>query len=172
MKDFTQIKLLVSDCDGVMTDGLIVYNSIGQESKHFSSHDGLGIMMLSHSGIEMAVITGRSSLCLERRCQDLGIRFLYQGIKNKQVVLENLLTKLQIDYHQVAYIGDDWNDYLAMQKCYLKIAPRNARENFLRTVDYITEHSGGYGAVRDAIEYILNSRGDLAEVIDSYIRNI
>ena len=172
MIDFPKIKLLISDCDGVLTDGLIIYDSNGVETKHFSAHDGLGIMLLKYSALEIAVITGRSSPNLAKRCQDLGIKYLYQNIKNKQKQLDELLAQLGLDYSNVAYIGDDWNDFLAMRNCQLKIAPRNARHAFQQTVDYVTEHAGGDGAVRDAIEYILQNQGVFSGVLERFIESL
>jgi len=166
MKDFSKIKLLVSDCDGVLTDGLIVYNSGGEELKNFSAHDGLGIKLLNHTEINLAVITGRYSKMLERRCEELKVKYLYQNAYNKKRVLENLLNELGIGFENVAYIGDDWNDFVAMQAYYVKIAPNNARDNFKMTVDYVTDHNGGNGAVRDAIEYLLMNRNELEGALE------
>ena len=172
MKDLTDIKLLVCDCDGVLTDGLIIYDSHGAESKNFSAHDGLGIMILSHSDIEIAVITGRESKMLTRRCADLKIKYLFQSIQNKKRCLDELLNKLNLKYENVAYIGDDWNDYLAMQDCHLKIAPGNASEKFKATVDYITKNVGGYGAVREAIEYILENRNEFEKTLMKFFESV
>ena len=169
MKDLSKIRLFVCDCDGVMTDGLIVYDSQGAESKNFSAHDGLGIKILNHTEIQTAVITGRYSKMLERRCQDLGIKHLFQNAHNKKAVLDKLLAELNLGYENVAYIGDDWNDFLPMQECCLKIAPLNARDNFKMTVDYVTDNQGGYGAVRDAIEYILKNRSEFEKALKSFL---
>ena len=172
MKDFSKIKLLVCDCDGVLTDGLIIYDSQGVEQKNFHSHDGLGIKMLQYSTLEIAVITGRYSEMLQRRCDDLNIKYLYQNVVNKRKMLEELLCLLNLKFENVAYIGDDWNDFLAMQDCQLKIAPQNARDIFKLTVDYVTENAGGYGAVRDAIEYILKNQNDFEIVLRSFLDEI
>ena len=172
MKDFSKIKLIVCDCDGVLTDGLIIYDSNGVEQKNFSAHDGLGIKMLQHSTIEIAVITGRYSEMLEKRCADLNIKYLYQNANNKKRVLEDLLCSLNLNFENVAYIGDDWNDFMAMQECLLKIAPKNARDLFKMTVDYVTDNNGGYGAVRDAIEYILKNQNDFEIVLKSFLNEL
>jgi 3-deoxy-D-manno-octulosonate 8-phosphate phosphatase (KDO 8-P phosphatase) len=171
MKDFSKIKLLVCDCDGVLTDGLIIYDSQGAESKHFSSHDGLGIKMLVHSELQIAVITNRASKMLEMRCKDLNIKHLYQNVANKKTVLEGLLHELKLSFENVAYIGDDWTDFLAMKECQLKIAPKNARDLFKKSVDHVTENPGGYGAVRDAIEYILKEQNKLEDVLMKYFES-
>ena len=172
MKDLSKIKLLVCDCDGVLTDGFIIYDSGGEELKHFSAHDGLGIKILNQTEIVTAVITGRHSKMLERRCEELKIKYLFQNAFNKKKVLDDLLIELNLNYENVAYIGDDWNDFMAMQACFLKIAPKNARANFKMTVDYITEHSGGDGAVRDAIEHILKNRGELESALEQFMTGL
>jgi len=117
------------------------------------------------------VITGRNSPNLELRCAGLKIKYLFQGVKNKAKVLSDLLAELQLSHKNVAYIGDDWNDFLAMSECYLRIAPKNARENFKMTVDYVTEHAGGDGAVRDAIEYILMARREFDTALQLFLKD-
>ena len=169
MIDFLKIKLLVCDCDGVLTDGSIIYDSNGGEIKKFSAHDGMGFRILKHSDIIPAIITGRKSKALECRCDDLSIKYLYQGKINKKKVLEALLTELNIGFENVAYVGDDWNDFLAMEPCQLKIAPKDANATFKTKVDYITENLGGHGAVRDAIEYILRKRNEFDKVLNSFM---
>jgi 3-deoxy-D-manno-octulosonate 8-phosphate phosphatase (KDO 8-P phosphatase) len=166
MIDYTQIKVLVIDCDGVLTDGLIIYDSMGREIKNFSAHDGMGFMILKHTDIIPIIITGRKSTALDQRCADLNIKHNYQLVKNKRKKLTELLSQLNLDFSNVAYIGDDWNDFLAMKDCQLKIAPKNARRNFQITVDYVTEYPGGYGAVRDAIEHILINRNEFEGAIE------
>ncbi|MCL1826804.1 MAG: HAD hydrolase family protein [Candidatus Cloacimonetes bacterium] len=172
MKDLTKIKLLVCDCDGVLTEGLIVYDSQYSESKNFSAHDGLGVKMLHFSDVQIAVITGRYSKMLERRCDDLQIKYLYQNVLNKKKVLQELLSDMGLSFDNVAYIGDDWNDFLAMQECQLKIAPKNARDNFKMTVDMVTENEGGYGAVRDAIEFILKKQQKFETVLQAFLEHL
>jgi len=172
MKDLSKIKLLVCDCDGVLTDGLITYDSQSAELKNFCAHDGLGFKLLSHSDIQTAIITGRDSKMLERRCSDLNIKYLYQNVHNKKRCLKELLEKLDISFDNVAYIGDDWNDYLAMQECYFKIAPQNSSDDFKITADYVTQRSGGSGAVREAIEYILKNRKEFEKILMLYFSEL
>lgn len=172
MKDLSNIKILICDCDGVLSDGLIIYDNNRNEIKNFSTHDGLGIKILSYSQIKIAVVTGRQSRILEKRCQDLNISLLYQNVKNKKRVIHDILNEQKLDWSNVAYIGDDWNDYYAMQASFFKIAPANAFENFKMTVDYVTERSGGYGAVREAIEYILKSRNEFEKVLEAFLSDL
>lgn len=172
MKNLSNLKLIVSDCDGVLTDGLIIYDSNDNELKNFSAHDGLGIKILNHTNIIFAVITGRKSLMLEKRCKDLNVKYLFQGINNKKKSLDCLLSELNLKYENVAYIGDDWNDYPAMQCCQLKIAPNNALDNFKITVDYVTKANGGYGAVREAIEYILKTNNIFETALESFLNEL
>ncbi len=172
MKDLSKIKLLICDCDGVLSDGLIIYSDEGTEIKHFSTHDGLGIKILSHTDINIAVITGRKSHILERRCADLNISLLYQNVKNKKRVIEEILAQLNLEWDNVAYIGDDWNDYSSMQASGFKIAPANAFDNFKMTADLVTERKGGYGAVREAIEYILKARNEFENALESFLQEL
>jgi 3-deoxy-D-manno-octulosonate 8-phosphate phosphatase (KDO 8-P phosphatase) len=169
MKDLTKIKVLVCDCDGVLTDGLLIYDKKGELIKHFSAHDGLGFQMLKHTELLPVVITGRTSKLLKKRCNDLGIKHLYQAVRNKKKKLDELLAELNLKYENVAYIGDDWNDFNAMKDVALKIAPANARDNFKMTVDYVCEKRGGDGAVRDAIEFILRNQNALETTIEKFL---
>ncbi|MCK9328333.1 MAG: HAD hydrolase family protein [Candidatus Cloacimonetes bacterium] len=172
MKDLSKIKLLICDCDGVLSDGLIIYSDEGAEIKHFSTHDGLGIKILSHTDIKIAVVTGRKSRTLKRRCADLNINLLYQNVKNKKRVIDELLSQLDLKWDNVAYIGDDWNDYLAMQASAFKAVPANAFDNFKMTADYVTERKGGYGAVREVIEFILKSRNEFEATLEKFLNEL
>jgi 3-deoxy-D-manno-octulosonate 8-phosphate phosphatase (KDO 8-P phosphatase) len=173
MKDFSKIRLLVCDCDGVLTDGLIIYGDSAfgadTEIKHFSAHDGLGFQILRHTDIVPVIITARKSGLLKLRCKDLRIKHLYQKVRNKKQCLEDILKMMGLSYENVAYIGDDWNDFLAMKDCAIRIAPKNATHSFQMTVDYVTELAGGYGAVRDAIEYILKGRGEFELALNKFL---
>jgi YrbI family 3-deoxy-D-manno-octulosonate 8-phosphate phosphatase len=172
MIDFKKIKLLVCDCDGVLTDGSLIYSKDGEELKIFSAHDGLGFQMLKHSSITPIIITGRNSQILSQRCNDLGIELLFQGVKNKKKVLDEILLKFNYNYCNVAYIGDDWNDYPAMQCCAFKIAPQNANKDIKLKVDFVTENTGGNGAVREALEYILKNSDEFENVLNSFLNEL
>ena len=169
MKIFNKIKLLIMDCDGVLTDGKIIYSDKGAETKNFNAKDGLGIKLLSFTDIKTAIITGRKSELLERRCKDLSIDFLYQKISNKRKKVEILLEKMKINWENVAFIGDDWNDYPVIQKAGLTATPADAFREIIEIVDYKTERCGGEGAVREFIDYILKRKGIYEKTIQKFI---
>ena len=169
MKDLKNIKLIILDCDGVLTDGKIIYDDKGNETKNFSARDGLGIKLLSFTDIELAVITGRESEILTRRCKDLGIKFLYQKIRNKLRCAEKLIEDLGIKWENVAMLGDDWNDFLLLKKVHFSAVPADAMSGIREAVDHVTERNGGEGAVRELIELILYEKGILDESIQKLL---
>ncbi len=150
-----QIRLLICDVDGVMSDGLIYMGNSGEELKAFNVRDGYGIRCLLTSGIEVAIITGRRAKLLEDRCQTLGITHLYQGQSDKLLAWHELLDKLSLDKAQVAYIGDDLIDWPVMAQAGLSVAVADAHPVLLPRADYVTRISGGRGAVREVCDLIL-----------------
>lgn len=172
MKDLNKIKLIVLDCDGVLTDGHIIYDNNQIESKNFSTHDGLGAKILSYSGIQIAVVTGRKSKVLEKRCADLNIKLLYQNIQNKQNCIETMLEELELEWQNVAYMGDDWNDWPAMQMSGFKTAPENAQKDIKKQVDWVSTSKGGDGAVRELINFILKEQGIYEKCIHDFLDNL
>jgi len=169
MKDFSKIKLLIIDNDGVFTDGRIIYDNNQIESKNFSAKDGLGIRLLQQAGIQLAIITGRTSKLLEKRCADLNITLLFQKVRNKLKKAEELLYELNLEWENVAYLGDDWNDFPVMRHCAITAAPADAFPAFQEKVDFVLTRKGGKGAVREFIELILNEQGILHETIDKLV---
>ena len=167
-KDLKEIKLLIMDVDGVLSDNKIMYDLHGNEIKSFSPKDGLGIRLLSFTDITPAIITGRKSVMVERRGSELGIEHIYQKVKNKLKVAEELLEKLGITWDNVAYIGDDWNDYPIMKKVKITACPADACSDFKSKTDFITSRNGGNGAVREFIEYILKNKGIYEETLESF----
>ncbi len=172
MKTCKDIKLILLDCDGVLSDGKIIYNNQRVESKQFSAKDGLGIKLAQTAGIEVAIITGRSSEILQQRCDDLGITHLYQNIKNKVKKAQMLLDQLHLDWHQVAYMGDDWNDIPVMRKVAWAAVPSNVFPRIQEEADFIATRRGGDGAVRELIEFILQEQGRFSEVIDAFLARL
>lgn len=152
-----KIKLFVMDVDGTLTDGRIILGSDGTEYKHFNVKDGMGIKLLKEKGIVPVIITGRSSTIVDYRCKELGISELHQGISNKLNVLKGILEKNNVQFQEVAYIGDDINDLEAMTECGARFAVGNAAQEVKNIATYVTESNGGDGAVREAIEYILKN---------------
>lgn len=166
------IKLLILDNDGVLTDGKIYYDNHRIETKGFSAKDGLGIKLLKFTDIQIAIITGRTSEILAQRCEDLKIEFLFQKVQNKLQVAEKLLNKLGLTWQNVAYMGDDWNDFPVMEKAAFTAVPNNVFPNFQKVADFVSKYPGGQGAVREFIEYILNSRGEYEQVLQKFLAHL
>ncbi|MDO9577445.1 MAG: HAD-IIIA family hydrolase [Candidatus Cloacimonadales bacterium] len=169
MNDFNKIKLLILDNDGVLTDSRIIYDNNHLESKNFSAKDGLGIRLLQHTDIQLAVITGRASKILEKRCQDLDIKLLFQKVRNKSKKAEELLKELNLEWENVAYLGDDWNDYPVVKRCGISAAPADAFPDFKEKVDVVLSREGGKGVVREFIELILKEQGIFIETLEKLI---
>ena len=153
-----KIKLFITDVDGVLTDGRIVLGNDGEEFKFFHVHDGLGIKLAQQEGIKTAIITGRESELVARRAGELEINEVHQNIKDKLAVFDDLLAKYEIETENVAYIGDDLNDLPILKRVGLSLSVANGVQTVKNEVDYVTEKQGGAGAVREAIELILNAR--------------
>lgn len=155
-----KIKYLVMDVDGTLTDGKIYMGNDGEVCKAFSVKDGCGIHnLLIPAGIMPMIITGRKSVILERRCKEIGITELYQGVQNKLEILDKILLEEGAEYTEVAYIGDDINDLTCMN--FVKKGggicgcPADATKKVKEVVDFISEKDGGDGAVREFIEWLL-----------------
>lgn len=150
-----EIKLLICDVDGVMSDGQIYMGNSGEELKAFNVRDGYGIRCLLTSGTEVAIITGRNAKLMEDRCQTLGITHLYQGQSDKLLAFAELLDKLSLQPEQVAYIGDDLIDWPVMARVGLSVAVADAHPVLLPRAHYTTRIAGGRGAVREICDLIL-----------------
>ena len=149
------IELIVLDVDGTLTDGKIIYTQNGDEVKSFCVKDGLAIASWIKLGKQVAIITGRNSKIVERRAKELGIRYFFQGIHNKQEVLEELLENLNLTMHNVASIGDDLNDYKMLKASKLAFVPADASSYVKEIADVVLSKNGGYGAVREMIEQLI-----------------
>lgn len=156
-----QIRLVILDVDGVLTDGRLYFGSDGSEFKAFHIRDGHGIKMLQSYGIPVAVISGRRSPAVERRMAELGVTHVYQGIEDKTAALQELLDRLALVSGQVAYVGDDLVDLPIMTRVGLAIAVQDADPFVKRHAHWQTPHPGGQGAVRDVCELLLEARGQL-----------
>ncbi|VFP87694.1 3-deoxy-D-manno-octulosonate 8-phosphate phosphatase KdsC [Candidatus Erwinia haradaeae] len=156
-----QVKLLICDVDGVMSNGIIYQGDNGEKFQSFHIRDGYGIHCLLTAKIEVAVITGRQSKALEERCATLGIKHLYQGKSDKTRPFHLILEKLKLSAHEVAYIGDDLADLPVMLQVGLNIAVSDAHPILLAKAHYITQIAGGCGAVREICDLILISQGKM-----------
>ena len=152
------IKLLVLDVDGTLTDGAILYGNGNVEFKAFNVKDGIIIKTLPKLGIETVILTGRVSEAVERRARELGVQAI-QGADDKAEALGELVAKRGIGMENCAYIGDDLNDYAAMQICGFKACPADAAPEIKGLCDYVSSKDGGFGAVRDVCEVLLKKCG-------------
>lgn len=157
------IRLLLCDVDGVLSNGLIYMGSQGEELKAFHTRDGYGIVSLRTVGIDVGLITGRSSPLVANRAQALGITHVYQGQSDKLPALQELLDKLTLSAEQVAYIGDDLIDQPIMQRVGLAVAVADAHPLLLPHAHYVTKIAGGHGAVREICDLILLAQDHLTK---------
>lgn len=164
-----QIKLLVLDVDGVLTDGKLYFSNSGDELKAFSTLDGQGIKMLQQTGVTVAIITGRQSELVKRRASNLGIEHLIQGREDKLIALDELRAKLQLDYEHIAFLGDDLPDLAAMRKVALGMTVANGHCFVAEHAMWTSQAAGGQGAVREACEFIMQSQGTLQQVWGQYL---
>ena len=164
-----KIKLLALDVDGVLTDGSIYISPAGEVFKGFNAKDGMGISCALRSGLQIAVITGRQSPIVERRCEELGITLLQQGVKDKRLALQQMAQKLGLVRAEIAYMGDDLNDIPAFKASGLNLVPADAAIEVMAVADIITKASGGRGAVREAITMILAAQDNWNVIVNSYL---
>ncbi|MEM7400750.1 MAG: 3-deoxy-manno-octulosonate-8-phosphatase KdsC [Pseudomonadota bacterium] len=167
-----KIRLALFDVDGVLTDGKIHINEHGHEIKTFNTQDGHGIRLLQHYGIQVGVITGRSSKALEHRMHDLDIEHVYQGSVDKNSAYQELLKKLNMNAEQTSFVGDDIVDLQIMSQCGLSIAVANAHDFVKQHAHWQTANSGGNGAVREVCELLLASQGLLEKALAFNLRPV
>jgi 3-deoxy-D-manno-octulosonate 8-phosphate phosphatase (KDO 8-P phosphatase) len=161
-----KIKLVICDVDGVLTDGKIIYDQNGVETKHFHVQDGLGLTLLRKCGIQTAIISARLSKVVAHRAKDLQIDHVFTGAYPKINAYRELVKKLNIKDSEVCFIGDDLPDLGVMKKVGLAIAVSNAVIEVKKTAQYITRNSGGNGAVREAVEKILKAQGFWGKILN------
>jgi len=161
----SNIKLLILDVDGVLTDGRIILGEAGDEHKMFNVRDGHGIKLAQRADIQVAILTGRTSGAVNARARELGINLVIQGSLNKMEGLHILLAKTGLDATCCAYMGDDIVDLPAMQLCQLQMAPADAHPAVTSHADWSSDFSGGHGAVRQAIEGLILATGAWQKVI-------
>lgn len=155
-----KISLLLLDVDGVLTTGQVIYNDSGEETKVFDVRDGLGLRLLMEAGIKVGIITGRRSLALVHRCNNLGITLLRDGIRDKAAALENILQETGVPASQTAFVGDDLPDLPVLRRVGVPIAVGDAHDLVKQAAAWTTSARGGRGAVREISERILKARGD------------
>lgn len=158
MNFLQNIKLLILDVDGTLTDGGIYYDKEGHELKKFNAKDGLGIVLAQKSGIDVMFLTGRSSVIVEKRAIELKVKYLFQGIGDKAEFLDKFMNERDIPKQAVAYVGDDLNDYEAMKLAGITACPADAADEIREISNIVLTRNGGCGAVREFIDKILLSR--------------
>ena len=163
-----RIKLLLMDCDGVLTDGRIWLFENGEEQKGFHTRDGLGIELWHRAGLKSGIISGRKSSAVEARARGLGMSFVRQGCEDKQGAFADTLALAEVTNEEVAFIGDDLNDIPLMRQSGLGIAVADAALETRERAHYVTKTVGGQGAVREVIELILKSQFRWEEIIQTY----
>jgi 3-deoxy-D-manno-octulosonate 8-phosphate phosphatase (KDO 8-P phosphatase) len=164
-----KVRLLVLDVDGVLTDGKLYFLADGSEAKAFSTLDGQGIKMLMNSGVNAAIITGRTSSIVERRAENLGIKHVAQGREDKRIALDELLSTLQLTYDQVAYLGDDLPDLAPIRCVALGVAVANANGFVRQHAQAVTSVRGGEGAARELCEFIMAAQDTLNAAQSAYL---
>ena len=166
-----RIRLFLTDVDGVLTDGGIILSSDGVETKRFHVRDGHGMKMLDRAGIPVGILTGRTSEVVEFRARELGIRIVRQGAKEKLTVWAEILKEQGVSPEEVAYVGDDIVDLPVLRAAGFSAAPCDAEQYVVDAVDFISSRSGGMGAVREIIEFILKANGSWKSVSNKYFED-
>lgn len=173
MKDIlacaARIKLVIFDVDGVLTDGGLFMDKDGHEYKKFNSRDGHGMKMLQQTGVEIAIISGRTSKVVEHRMNGLGIKHVYQGQLDKRVAFNQLIEQFEISPDEVAYVGDDVVDLPVMLKVGLAVAVQDAHTLTKQHAHWQTPSCGGRGAARDICELIMEAQGTLEAQMSKYL---
>lgn len=164
----TRIKMLLLDVDGVLTDGRVIINDSGEETKAFDVRDGHGLKLLQRAGLEIGIITGRSSRVVAHRMSELGIELVYQGVKNKLEPFDEILERFQLSPQQVAYVGDDVVDLPILRRVGFAATVADACPDLFDLVDFVSSRPGGRGAVREICEMLLKAQGRWVELTRRY----
>lgn len=163
------IRMLLLDVDGVLTDGKLYFDHNGNETKAFDTRDGLGIKAMQRSGIEVAVITGRSSNAVTQRMQQLGVQHVYQGREDKLNAFEDLLDKTGFEATEVCYAGDDWIDIPVLLRVGLAVSVADADKLVKQHAHWVTGRKGGDAAVREICNLILEAQGKDQTILDEIL---
>jgi 3-deoxy-D-manno-octulosonate 8-phosphate phosphatase (KDO 8-P phosphatase) len=165
-----QVRLMIFDIDGVMTDGGLYFTDAGEELKAFNSLDGHGLKMLQNSGVKLAIITGRQSRLVQHRANNLGIDFVHQGAHDKLASFQTLLLEAGVSAEECGYMGDDVIDLPVMRRVAFAVAVPAAPEIVQQNAHYVTGRQGGHGAVREICEYIMASQDTLNAALAPYLK--
>ncbi len=171
-KKAKKVKLFLTDVDGVLTDGSLIYGSNGTELKVFNVTDGVGMILLGFAGIKTGIITAKYSSMTEKRAKEMCVSELYQGVFDKADVLDKLIKKYKFTTEEIFYIGDDLGDLPVLGKVGFPVTVPDAPDEVKRTAIYITKCSGGKGAVREMAEFILRSQGKYIKAVKDFFKQI
>ncbi|HEY7886553.1 MAG TPA: HAD family hydrolase [Cellvibrionaceae bacterium] len=163
------IKLLILDVDGVLTDGRLYFDNLGNEMKTFSTLDGHGIKLLQRAGVKVGIITGRTSDLVARRARDLGIELIIQGREDKWAALSEQLPELGIAPEHIACMGDDWPDLAIMTRVGLALSVPNAHPAVIERAHWVSQRQGGGGAVREACDMIMQAQNSYQAALAAYL---
>jgi len=163
------IKLLLMDCDGVLTDGRIWILEDGEDQKAFHTLDGLGLDLFHRAGLKSGIISGRFSAAVDRRARALGVTYIHLGCSDKVDAFQKTLIDAGVSADQVAFVGDDLNDIPPMLRSRLAVAVANASSETIERAHYVTKASGGTGAVREVVELILKAQNLWSDVVAKYL---
>lgn len=164
-----EVKLLLLDVDGVLTDGNLIFSDNPIESKAFNTQDGFGIRLLQEAGIDVGVITARKSSAVSRRAENLKMRYVYQGESDKLTAYNAILKDSGFKPVEIAYMGDDWLDLILLKRVGFAVAPANGVAEVKEIAHYTTAQSGGNGAVRELCDLILRAKGVHRKLLQSYM---
>ena len=164
-----RIKLLLMDCDGVLTDGRITLLPDGDEQKTFHVRDGQGIVLLHRAGVSSGIVSGRHSQLVSRRAQELGIKIVEQSVSNKAEILDSILRQTNLSAEETAFVGDDIADISIMRRVGLAIAVADAVYETKKAAHYVTSSNGGFGAIRETAELILKSQQIWNDLLKKYL---
>lgn len=163
------LKLAIFDVDGVLTDGRLYYGAGGEELKAFHTLDGHGLKMLRASGVQLAIVTARSSPCVAERARGLGIDLLFQGVEDKLAAVNSLLARLSLDAAAAGYMGDDEVDLPVMRRCGLAVTVPDAPAVVKSHAHWVTRRGGGRGAVREACDLVMLAQGTFDARLAPYL---
>jgi 3-deoxy-D-manno-octulosonate 8-phosphate phosphatase (KDO 8-P phosphatase) len=163
------VKLVVFDVDGVLTDGSIIWQDVGWGAKVFDVKDGFGILLLRKAGVEVAFITGRTSEAVEQRARELGVPYCLQGVDDKLAALRAIMIKAGVREDEVAFVGDDLNDLAVLRRVGFAAAPADAVHEVKTVVEHVTKAPGGKGCAREVAEKILKAQQRWGTVLEKYL---
>ncbi len=167
-----ETRLLAMDVDGVLTDGAVIFDDAGREQKRFHVADGLGLVLMRLMGVEGVWITGRVSSIVARRAEALRVELVLQGVRDKGAALAQIIEERGLSRAAVAYVGDDWNDLPALALAGTPIAVANAAGEVKAAARYVTQRSGGQGAIREVCEALLDARGEREVCLQRYLNSL